>query len=139
MRFESKRDLWAVLLTRVLPFVMLAVIAAVGYARGESMRGPTAGLIILIVVELFLVEPLMRSTCYVIEGDTLLVRSGVIKWRVPIGDIRSITPTRSVASAPALSLDRLRIEYGNRVILVSPEEKQRFIEALRAINPAIVA
>lgn len=139
MRFESRRDLWILLVTRVMPFVLFAVIASVEYARGADMRGPTLGFFALVFVELFLIEPFLRSTYYVIEGDTLLIRSGVAKWRVPVREIRSITPTRSALSAPALSLDRLRIVYGSKAVMVSPEDKQRFIEALRAINPAIVA
>ena len=135
MRFESKRDLWLVLVARFLPFVVLALVAI----RTADRRGPLAGLVILVAVELLLVEPMMRMTYYVIEGDTLVIRSGFMRWHVPIRDIRSITPTRSALSSPALSLDRLRIEYSRRAIMVSPEEKRRFIEALRAINPSIVA
>jgi hypothetical protein len=139
MRFESKRDLWVVLLVRALPFVILAVLAAVEYAHGKPMRGVIAGLVTLVIVEVFMVEPMMRSTYYLIEGDMLFVRSGFLKWRVPVGQIRSITPTRSARSSPALSLDRLLIEYDDKHIMVSPEAKQRFIEALRTINPAIAA
>lgn len=135
MRFESKRDLWLVLVARVLPFVVLVLVAL----GSPDTRGPLLGLVILVAVELFLVEPAMRSTYYAIEGDTLLIRSGFMKWRVPIRDIRSIAPTRSALSSPALSLDRLRIQYGGKTIMISPEEKQRFIEALRAINPSIMA
>jgi hypothetical protein len=135
MRFESKRDPWVVFVTRAFPFLLLAVLAAVEH----NMRGVIGGLITLTIVELLLVGPIMRATYYVIEGDTLMIRSGIAKWRVPIRDIRSISPTRSVLSSPALSLDRLSIEYGRKTIMISPEEKQRFIEALRTINPSIVA
>ena len=79
----------------------------------------------------------MRSTYYVIDGDTLLIRCSMITWRVPIREITSITPTHSALSSPALSLDRLRIEYDNKEILVSPADKQRFIAALRAIHSTI--
>jgi hypothetical protein len=139
MRFESKRDGWIVFITRVMPFILLVVLAVTGYSPGHSMRGVIAGFITLVIVELFLVGPMMRATYYAIEGDTLLVRSGPAKWRVPIREIRSITPTRSALSSPALSLDRLRIEYGKKSVMISPEDKQRFIEALRTINPAIMA
>ena len=139
MRFESKRDWWIVFITRIMPFVLLGVIASIEYVHGHNMRGPIGGLITLVLLEVFLVEPMLSWTYYAIEGDTLLIRSGIVKWRIPIRDIRSITPTRSMLSSPALSLDRLRIDYGRKSILVSPAEKMRFIEALRAINPSIVA
>jgi hypothetical protein len=139
MRFESKRDLWLLFILRVMPLVLLLVIADVWYLQHHDMRGPIAGAFILIVFELFFFESVLRSTYYVIDAGTLVIRSSVFAWRVPIAEIRSITPTRSALSSPALSLDRLRIEYGGKSILVSPEDRQRFIEALRAKNPSIVA
>ena len=82
-----------------------------------------------------------RSLVYVIEGDVLIVKSGLVRWRIKIHNIEDITPTRSAASAPALSLDRLRIAYwhdgARRELLVSPENKGAFVEALRAVKPGI--
>lgn len=138
MRFESKRDLWFVLVLRVMPLVLLLVIGDIWYLQHHDLRGPLAGAIILILFEVFLFETMLRSTYYRIDGHTLVIRSSIFSWRVPIGEIRSITPTRSAVSSPALSFDRLRIEYGGKAILVSPEDPKRFIEALRAQNPSIV-
>ncbi len=137
MRFESKRDLWLIVLLRVMPIVVLAIVADGWYLSHRYMGGPIFGAVVLIVFELFFFESMLRSTYYLIEGATLVIRSSVFTWRVPIAAIRSITPTRSALSSPALSLDRLRIEYGGKRILVSPENKRHFIEALRAVNPSI--
>jgi hypothetical protein len=139
MRFESKRDLWLVMLIRIVPIAALIVAGAGWYLSHHELRGPAVAIPIVIVFELFLVEALLRSTYYVIEGPTLVIRSSGITWRVPIADIHSITPTRSPFSSPALSLDRLRIEYGGRRILVSPDDRQKFIAALRSVNPSIMA
>lgn len=135
MRFDSKRDAWLVLMMRAIPLAVLAVIIA----ATRDFRGAIIGAVILIAVELLFFETLLRSTYYVIEGDTLRIQSSFLRWLVPIREIRSITPTRSPLSSPALSLDRLRIDYGTRSIMISPAEQRRFIEALRAINPAIMA
>lgn len=137
MRFQSKRDLWIVLLLRVIPVVVLFAIGAAWYVTHGDVRGPIAGAIILILVELVFLESVLRSTYYVIDGHTLVIRSSFITWRVPIGEITSVTPTRSALSSPALSLDRLRIRYGRKQILVSPEERDRFVAMLRTVNPAI--
>ncbi len=139
MRFESKRDAWLVLLLRIVPVVVLLVVADAWYLSHHDLRGPIAGAFILIGVEVFFFECILRSTYYVIEGETLVIRSSFITWRVPVRDIRAITPTRSALSSPALSLDRLRIDYGRRWIMVSPDDRRRFIETLRTINPSIVA
>ncbi len=138
MRFESKRDLWLLVIVRLIPLVLLVVIANVWFQVHHDVRGPIAGAFILIVFELFFFESILRSTYYLIDAGTLVIRSSVFSWRVPIAEIRSITPTRSALSSPALSLDRLRIEYGGKAIMVSPVDRRRFIESLRAINPAIV-
>jgi Bacterial PH domain len=137
MRFDSKRDAWLVLLMRGLPAVILVVISIAWYAEHGNVAGPIAGAVILILFEAFFLESLLRSTYYLIDGDTLVIRSSFLKWRVPIAKIHSVTPTRSPVSSPALSLDRLAILYDGKRILVSPQDKRRFIEALRAINPAI--
>ncbi|HJT18804.1 MAG TPA: PH domain-containing protein [Thermoanaerobaculia bacterium] len=126
MRFESKRDLWLLALALGGPAVVLAIVP-----------GPVVVKAIAIIILLLFGVWTFGSTYYVIDGGTLTIRSMGLRWRVPIRDIRSITPTRSVASSPALSLDRLRIDYGTKAILVSPEDRNRFIAALRSVNPSI--
>lgn len=137
MRFESKRDLWLVLLVRLTPAMVLLVVGAAWYQTHGDLRGPIAGAIIVILLELFFIESILRSTYYVIEGDMLIIRSSFLTWRLPIHEIRAVTPTRSALSSPALSLDRLRIDYGRKWILVSPAERERFVAMLRTVNPAI--
>ena len=137
MRFESKRDLWMVLIARLTPVIVLGVLGVIWYQQHGDWRGPVAGVFLLVFFELFFFEWVFRSTYYLIEGETLLVRSSFITWRIPIREIRSVTPTRSAVSSPALSLDRLRIDYGSKAILISPEPRDRFLAALRSVNPAI--
>ena len=137
MRFESKRDLWIVTLIRGVPLVVLGALGYAWYQSHHDLSGPVAGAVILLVAELFVFELLFRTTYYQIEGDTLVIRSGLIRWRVPIREITSVTPTRNAMSSPALSLDRLRIDYGHKSILISPENRERFVSMLRTINPAI--
>ena len=134
MVFASKVDRWIVMVT-IVPMVAAAgAIAAATVAHpGREMLFPIAMLLLLA----FLITRTFRATDYRIEGEELTVRSGPFRWRIEIGSIGSIRPTRSAVSAPALSLDRLRIEYGGRAILVSPREKEQFIRELLAINPHI--
>src|SRR5690348_14337812 len=98
MRFQSKRDTWLMALAFGGPAVVLAV-----------LPGPAVVKAITIAVVLLVGVWTSRSTYYLIDGDTLTIRSMGLKWRVAIRDIRSITPTRSALSSPALSLDRLQI------------------------------
>jgi len=76
---------------------------------------------------------LMTSTNYTLCNTTLLVRCGPFKWRVPIEQITTITPTSNPLSSPALSLDRLRIDYGRgQSIMISPKDKSQFIQDLES-------
>jgi Bacterial PH domain len=73
----------------------------------------------------------LLGTYYVIDSTSLVVRSGPFHWTVALRDIRSVQPTRDIRSGPALSFDRLRIEYGaGRVLLISPREKDAFLADL---------
>ena len=74
---------------------------------------------------------LLFSTRYTLDSKLLMVKSGPLKWRIPVKDITNITPTRSIFSSPALSLDRLRISYGNkRNVMISPRDKDQFLEEI---------
>ncbi|RZJ55116.1 MAG: hypothetical protein EON49_21085, partial [Acidovorax sp.] len=97
--------------------------------------------LIAVVFALTLVLPLwlLLDTSYTLTAEELLVRSGPLRWRIALGDVREVLPSRSWVSSPALSLDRLRIRYGQgRSILISPREKQRFIDALRERCPSVL-
>lgn len=138
MRFESKRDGWILAVAILVPVLALAVISTQWYLSRRDVRGPLAGAVIVVLAIIVFVGWLFRTTYYVIEGDVLVIRSAFLTWRIPIRDITAVTPTRNPLSSPALSLDRLRIDYGTRFILVSPAERQRFVDALHAVNPAIM-
>lgn len=88
-------------------------------------------MVVTTVFLVLLIGSTLRFTYYSIEGPTLKVRSGPFNWKIPIDQIQSITPTKSPWSSPALSMDRLRITWGNnRRILVSPRDKEGFAKAL---------
>ena len=74
----------------------------------------------------------MGGTRYIVGAAELRIVSGPFRWRVPLRDIRAVTPTHNPLSSPALSLDRLRIEYGRRKwIMVSPRDREAFVSELR--------
>jgi len=75
---------------------------------------------------------LLASTYYRIDAAALIVRSGPFRWTVPLSEIRSVRPSRSLLSSPALSLDRIRIDYGRgRSLMVSPSDRDGFLRALQ--------
>ncbi len=131
-RFPSKRDPWlvAVLVLSALACV-LAVPAAVEGGSGVTMLAPLPVLLLGAGLPLWV----LFATHYRFDADSLCVRCGPFSWRVPLQEVRAVTSTRSALSGPALSLDRLRIDYGGRTLLVSPADREGFLVELRLRAP----
>jgi hypothetical protein len=128
MRFRSAVDTWFYIVALVLPAAILIFVAAnVGAAHTETMViiGGSA------VIALGLPVWLLLSTYYDIQAGVLTIRSGPFRWSVPISDITSVEASRSLLSSPALSLNRLEIQYGRgKTVLVSPKDIQGFRNAI---------
>jgi len=93
-----------------------------------AIRIVVAGMEVLVAV---LVPWVFASTYYEVDTRELKVVSGPFRWRIPLSDITRVTPSRAWWSAPALSLDRLCIEYGDgKWTLVSPIRREEFLEVL---------
>ena len=128
--FRSKVDWW---LLAVLVAAAAGSLAALAALAAESLRQALAFSPVLLL-SVGLPIWLLRTTTYTLD-DELLVRSGPFTWHVPLREIRVVRPTRNPLSSPALSLDRLRIEYGRRAIMISPDDKTRFLEELQKRLP----
>jgi hypothetical protein len=125
--FRSKIDLW------LLIVLIAAAVIPLTQAMAALQHGSSWIPHVLIFVLLgggFLW--LLFSTKYTVDKDTLAIQSGPFRWRIPKNDITRIAPSRSLISSPALSLDRLRIDYagGQNSILVSPKDKIGFLKAV---------
>ena len=69
------------------------------------------GLLISTAVILFTLH-LFLNTYYVIDGEFLVVKSGMIfNKKVDINSVKSIKETKTIISAPALSFDRLEVNW----------------------------
>ncbi|MCC5863097.1 MAG: PH domain-containing protein [Gammaproteobacteria bacterium] len=74
---------------------------------------------------------LLLTTRYIVDGAVLEVRSGPCQWRIMRRQITSVRASRSTMAAPALSLNRLEIRYGNgQCLLVSPADREGFLRCL---------
>lgn len=129
MYFPSKRDWWMGLLFFGIPGLMLI----------ENLRTGSIDMLIVTIIIGVAFMWLWVSTGYRIENETLYVQYGPFKRKIDISKISNIKKTRSLWSAPALSLDRLEILYDRdfKIALISPQYQEQFIEALLEINPNI--
>lgn len=130
--FRSKIDGWLLLTLAaalLLPMLAPALMLMNGVAIPRSAALIFAGTVILTAC---LPLWIIFGTSYRIEGGTLRIRSGPIRWNIPVNSITAVGPSRSWLAGPALSLDRLEISHGAGArIMVSPEDQAGFIAALR--------
>ena len=127
-RFKSKIDRWLLyLLIAVMDFEVVVMSAAAMLAGGPL---EATFLVLAALVIVGLLGSMLVGTHYTVDGNTLRIACGPFRWKVPIDAIESVEPSRNPLSSPALSLDRLRIQYGKRRILVSPADKAGFLRAI---------
>lgn len=125
--FSSKVDMWLLIVVLGGVAACFAVVAQIWDSLGAARWWVGALLMPVIVLPLWV----LFTTRYTMSDDELGVRCGPFHWTVPIGEITAIERTRNPMSSPALSLDRLRIEYGNgRSLMISPEPRGPFIKQL---------
>lgn len=118
--------------------VTVAVVV-LSLAAVMSSLGPI-GLVVAAATLLITIVPVIwmfAATYYEVRDATLLVVCGPIRWKIPVGDIESVTDSHNLLSSPALSLDRLKISYaGGRYVLISPRDRQGFRKALEQAQAA---
>lgn len=127
--FESKKG-WVI----YIPFFITAAVLVLSIASGRYLPA-----IICLCAVLGLTLPMLLNTKYTIDKNNLNVRCGfLVNINMEISAITKIEHTRSVLSAPALSLDRLEVFYNKfDSVMISPQDSDNFIAQLKNINPTI--
>ncbi|WP_342718575.1 PH domain-containing protein [Bacillus paramycoides] len=114
MEFPSKKDVW---LYSIFFVVIGACFAPLFAGREYVLLFFTIPLAILFMWSWF-------STTYIVEEETITIRSGFVKKRILIRDIKQISNTKNPIAAHALSFDRLEIVYGaHQTEIISPKDK----------------
>lgn len=128
--YPSKIDTW---LAVVLGFSALVALVACAVLVLAPVPGGWTVALFLALTAVCLPAWLLMTTGYQFQGDELLIRSGPFRWRIPVQQIKAVSNTRNPLSSPALSLDRILIEYGaGKAIMVSPKDQQGFLRDLQA-------
>ena len=128
-RFRSKVDIGIAIVLIAIVALDISIIIDIALRAGSP--GATTVLVILCIAVIVFILWLLLQTHYIVEKSDLRIVSGPFRWRIPIDQITTVRRTKNPLSSPALSLDRLRIEYGGRRrIMVSPADKKGFLRAI---------
>ena len=124
---RSRIDTWLVIVLCLSLGLMLYQSIAV------YSTSPTASLINLGMLAFLLVlGRLVGYPCeYTLTPTHLLIRFGAVRQRIAYTEITAVEPSRSLWASPALSLQRVKIRYAGRFVLVSPKDRAHFIAELR--------
>lgn len=128
--FRSKVDWWIFPLLCLPPLVSLAAcVALVLGGKTSELPWGIAGVLLVFGIYFGLVFP-MR---YGLDDTHLLVRFGLCCRRIALIEILEVHPTRNPLSSPALSLDRLHVQFGQgwrKAVMISPADRSRFLDEL---------
>ncbi|QOL24982.1 PH domain-containing protein [Thalassotalea sp. LPB0316] len=127
--FKSKQDAWLIAVVYTSSFICFI---ASGYvlAQGLSITNIIIAAVTALVGGVFPIW-LIVSLKYVVDEKLLKIICGPFKWHIELSAINSVVPSSDLVSSPALSLDRLLINYGfGKTVLVSPKDKKGFIGAI---------
>ena len=140
IRYNSKKDLRLVWLISLIGLVLIFATAYQLFTNGIN-HPPTLPLLVSLILLLSVVFLFAYPVSYEISPPDLLIRSGVTRFRIPLSSIESVQPSRNPYSSPALSLDRLKIDYKKKgklcFILISPENKKGFLNELARKDPEL--
>jgi hypothetical protein len=126
-RFTTKVDLWLGLLVGVSMLIGLGAVTLAAVQEGAWTVFAAFAVVFLVI------GAVCYPTDYTFEDRHLIVRSGLIRYRIGLEEIRWVRPSREAWSSPAWSLDRLKIQYGEKKwILISPKDREGFLNEIRA-------
>ncbi|MHB8974873.1 MAG: PH domain-containing protein [Pirellulaceae bacterium] len=132
--YRSKIDWWLWLVISVGVIVILA--RFVGLLVNPPQEDvPAVWITLAMLLLAAFMAWILFSVRYTVTATDLLVRAAFFRWRIPLEQIIEVYPTHNPLSSPALSLNRLRVNYkrpSGRTwwVMISPKEKQQFLNDL---------
>jgi len=131
LKFRSKIDWWLLLIFIVITANIVIKIYEANHLYSLASNFPH---LIIYSLVIFIIWLPIFNTYYVVENNTLVIKSLVFRWKIKLNDITQIEPTHNPLSSPALSLDRLKIYYMKNekiaTVMISPKNKEAFLQAI---------
>jgi len=136
--YPSKRDWW-------LMTILWSTAVFFTYITLTVHQEPVAPWMKVFATSFFGIMTLLTSTLlvlayntkYTLDEDSLRIKIGPFGTKIPIAEIIEAYPTRNPLSAPAWSLKRVRIRftYSRFGALISPVQREEFLEELNRLAP----
>ncbi|MGE8205826.1 PH domain-containing protein [Heyndrickxia sp. NPDC080065] len=138
MRFYSKKgpiisiSMWSLI---IILFSTMIFLLIQGIHDSDTLLG-----LVIVLISFVLIIWLWTNTYYEITNNgNLKIIAGPFKYaNIDIKAIKSINSTKSIISSPALSMDRIEIQYNKwYTVIISPKDQSQFIKKLKEVNPEI--
>lgn len=141
MYFSSKKDLWMAII--IWSSASILIVPPVFYPDygvwmvPDYLNKQWLKMIVLCPIGFCLLW-IWFKTGYTIENNSIKIQFGPFKKYIKIDEIHNIRETQNPFTAPALSMNRLEINYGKyEAIQISPKEIRLFVNELQKKNPHI--
>jgi len=145
--FKSSKSPFFIFLIRIVPYAIFSVLiirliieSFTTDFNDEEILVALFILSLIFVILIIFVERWMKMS-YTIDNTYLIINAGVKERRINIKDIQSIKLSgySSYGYKPALDFKGVQIIYElGRMIYVSPENREEFLEELKKVNEKIV-
>ena len=137
-KFHTKIDWWILGFLIAMTGLLIQLLYTM-YAKGTMVEYPEHTTVYILTIAVIWWP--VFNTRYIIENEALIIHSLFLKWHIPLANIQNISKTNNSISSPALSLDRLKIEYMKdgkiKQVLVSPRDQQAFRQAVEVSRTQI--
>ena len=130
-KFRSKKEWWVLAFIVCMTGLIIQLLVTM-QAKGNIAAYPVHTATYVITV--FILWWPIVNTRYIVDEKYLTIHCMFLTWKIQLTDIQRISKTNNSVASPALSLDRLKVEYTkngeNKFILVSPKQQKAFCDAL---------
>lgn len=101
----------------------------------------------LLVLGLFIAAIVFCLGCpinYEVRRDDLVLRSGVVRWSIPLSSIVEVKPLHGLklGYTVAPSLGRMQVNYlkngARNTVLISPKDQDAFLQDMASKSPGLV-
>lgn len=126
--YPSRVDWWLAMLLIGAPVLVVAC----GLHILTQSIGAGAILIVSGLAIGALIAALAYPCTYTLTDEHLTIRAGLLHETLPLHRIRAVAPSSNPLSAPALSLQRIKLTLDDGYRLISPRERESFMADLEA-------